>query len=56
MNFKIGRIVSGLVGGVVLSYVLFLGYVITVAQQSHAPPTQITMTGCFSLGQCPRSP
>jgi hypothetical protein len=53
MNFTFARITSGFVGGLVLSYVLFMGYLITVAQQSHTPPSGITTTGCFSLGHCP---
>jgi hypothetical protein len=53
MKLTFSSITSGLVGGLVLSYVLFMGYLLTVAQQSHAPPARITTMGCFSLGHCP---
>ena len=53
MKFTFASITSGFVAGLVLSYVLFMGYLLTVAQQSHAPPTRISTIGCFSLGHCP---
>jgi hypothetical protein len=56
MQIAISRITSCLVGGLVLSYVLFIGYVLTVTHQSNAPPTRIATAGCFSLGQCPVAP
>jgi hypothetical protein len=45
MKFTFSSITSGLVGGLVLSYALFMGYVLTVAQQSHAPPSRIATLG-----------
>lgn len=53
MKITFSSITSGLVGGLVLSYVLFMCYVLTMAQQSHSPPARIATTGCFSLGHCP---
>jgi hypothetical protein len=49
----LATITSGLVGGLVLSYVIFVGYVMTVA---HGPQHELTRTsamGCFSFGHCP---
>jgi ABC-type transport system involved in multi-copper enzyme maturation permease subunit len=46
------RITSCLVAGLVLSYVFFIGYVLTVTHQSNAPPARIATVGCFSLGHC----
>jgi hypothetical protein len=42
-----------LVGGLVLSYLLFVGYVMTIARGSHAEPTRTSAMGCFSFGHCP---
>jgi hypothetical protein len=53
MKLTLSSITSGLVGGLVFSYVLFMGYILTVAQQPHAPPARIATMGCFSLGHCP---
>jgi hypothetical protein len=52
MQIAISRITSCLVGGLVLSYVFFIGYVLTVTHQSNVPPARIATTGCFSLGHC----
>jgi hypothetical protein len=52
MRITFSSITSGLVGGLVLSYVLFMGYVVTVSHQSSEPPTAIATVGCFSLGHC----
>jgi hypothetical protein len=52
MQITFSRITSGLVGGLVLSYVFFMGYALTVAHQSNAEPTRIATVGCFSLGHC----
>jgi hypothetical protein len=46
-------ITSSLVGGLVLSYLLFVGYVMTVAQRSHEEPARTSALGCFSFGHCP---
>jgi hypothetical protein len=55
MKFTLSSITSGLVGGLVLSCALFMGYVLVAAQQSHSPPVQISTIGCFSLGHCQMS-
>ena len=47
------NITSSLVGGLVLSYLLFVGYVMTIAQGSHNEPTRTSAMGCFSFGHCP---
>jgi hypothetical protein len=49
----LANITSSLVGGLVLSYILFAGYVMTVAQGSHSEPPRISAMGCFSFGHCP---
>jgi hypothetical protein len=46
-------ITCSLVGGLVLSYLLFVGYVMTIAQRSHQEPTRTSAMGCFSFGHCP---
>lgn len=53
MQISLSRITSCLVAGLVLSYVLFIGYVVTVTHQSNAPPMRIATVGCFSWGHCP---
>ncbi len=49
----LANITSSLVGGLVLSYLLFVGYVMTIAQRSHDEPTRTSAMGCFSFGHCP---
>ena len=49
----LANITSTLVGGLVLSYLLFVGYVMTIAQKSHEEPTRTSAMGCFSFGHCP---
>lgn len=49
----LANITSGLVGGLVVSYLLFVGYVMTIAQKSHDEPTRTSAMGCFSFGHCP---
>jgi hypothetical protein len=49
----LATITSSLVGGLVLSYLVFMGYVMTVAQGSHNEPTRTSAMGCFSFGRCP---
>ncbi|HEX4153507.1 MAG TPA: hypothetical protein VHY75_14975 [Steroidobacteraceae bacterium] len=53
MRRTLAHITSGLVGGLVLTYVLFLGYVISNAQGSREQPTRTSAMGCFSFGRCP---
>jgi hypothetical protein len=52
MKLTFSSVTSGLLGGLVLSYVLFMAYVLTVAQQSQVPATRIATAGCFSFGSC----
>jgi hypothetical protein len=52
MKITVSSITSGLVGGLVLTYVIFMGYVMTVAHQTNETPTRIATIGCFSLGHC----
>jgi hypothetical protein len=52
MKFTLSDVTSSLVGGLVLSYVLFMGYILTTAERLHAPPARINTIGCFSLGHC----
>jgi hypothetical protein len=47
------NITCSLVGGLVLSYLLFVGYVMTIAQRSRQEPTRTSAMGCFSFGHCP---
>jgi hypothetical protein len=49
----LANITSTLVGGLVLSYLLFVGYVMTISQKSHEEPTRTSAMGCFSFGHCP---
>jgi hypothetical protein len=49
----LANITCTLVGGLVLSYLLFVGYVMTIAQRSHDEPPRISAMGCFSFGHCP---
>jgi len=49
----LANITCSLVGGLVLSYLLFVGYVMTIAQRSHEEPSRISSMGCFSFGHCP---
>jgi hypothetical protein len=49
----LANITCTLVGGLVLSYLLFVGYVMTMAQRSHDEPPRISAMGCFSFGHCP---
>jgi hypothetical protein len=49
----LANITCRLVGGLVLSYLLFVGYVMTIAQRSHEEPTRTSAMGCFSFGHCP---
>jgi hypothetical protein len=49
----LAHITSSLVGGLVLSYLLFAGYVMTIAQRSHSEPTRTSAMGCFAFGHCP---
>jgi hypothetical protein len=49
----LANITSTLVGGLVLSYLLFVGYVMTIAQGAHEEPTRTSAMGCFSFGHCP---
>jgi hypothetical protein len=49
----LANITSNAVGGLVLSYLLFVGYVMTIAQRSHEEPTRTSAMGCFSFGHCP---
>jgi hypothetical protein len=49
----LANITSSLVGALVLSYLLFVGYVMTIAQRSHDEPTRTSAMGCFSFGHCP---
>jgi hypothetical protein len=51
MKLTFSSITSGLVGGLVLTYVLFMGYVVTVGQQSPMLPTH-GAASCFSFGHC----
>ena len=54
MQISLSRITSCLVAGLVLSYVLFIGYVVTVTHQSNAPPMRIATVGCpDTLGSRP---
>jgi hypothetical protein len=46
-------ITSGIVGALVVSYLLFVGYVMTIEQGTDSEPTRISMMGCFSFGHCP---
>ena len=49
----IADITSSLVGGLVLSYLLFMGYVMIFAQGTHSEPTRTSAMGCYSFGHCP---
>jgi hypothetical protein len=49
----LANITSGLVGGLVLSYLLFVAYVMTIAQRAHEEPTRTSAMGCYSFGHCP---
>ncbi len=49
----LANITSGIVGALVLSYLLFVGYVMTIEQGTDSEPPRISMMGCFSFGHCP---
>lgn len=51
MQITLAAITSKLVGGLVLSYLLFMGYVMTMAH--HVETTRTSALGCFSFGHCP---
>jgi hypothetical protein len=49
----LANITCSVVGGLVLSYLLFVGYVMTIAQRAHEEPTRTSAMGCYSFGHCP---
>jgi hypothetical protein len=49
----LANITCSLVGGLVLSYLFFVGYVMTIAQRAHEEPTRTSAMGCYSFGHCP---
>jgi hypothetical protein len=49
----LANITSSLVGGLVLSYLFFVGYVMTISQRAHEEPTRTSAMGCYSFGHCP---
>jgi hypothetical protein len=49
----LANVTCTLVGGLVLSYLLFVGYVMTIAQKAHEEPTRTSAMGCYSFGHCP---
>ena len=49
----LANITSSLVGGLVLSYLFFAGYVMTISQGSHSESTRTSAMGCYSFGHCP---
>jgi hypothetical protein len=51
----LANITSTLVGGLLLSYLFFVGYVMTIEQGSRDEPTRTSAMGCFSFGHCPRA-
>ena len=49
----LANITCSLVGGLVLSYLFFVGDVMTIAQRAHEEPTRTSAMGCYSFGHCP---
>ena len=46
----LAHITCSLVGGLVLSYIVFMGYVMSIAQKAHVEPTRTSAMGCFTFG------
>ena len=49
----LANITCTLVGGLVFSYLLFVGYVMTMAQRPHDEAPRTFAMGCFSFEHCP---
>jgi hypothetical protein len=48
----LANITSTLVGGLLLSYLFFVGYVMTIEQGSRDEPTRTLSKRCVSFGHC----
>lgn len=49
----LANITAGLVGALVLSYIVFMGYVMMIAQRPYEGPLRYSAAmGCFSFGHC----
>jgi hypothetical protein len=49
----LANITSSLVGGLLISYLVFVAYVMTIGQRTHEEPPRTSAMGCYSFGHCP---